>query len=166
MAETNVIRISEAPPGIRATIDASLNIRGTLDRALGELGTERKMRVAAEIDAFSAKPGALPADAVKAQVKLEALQKGFDEQEAALVFWTKEVHRRLDSLALDFPADVLAALDIHIAALKQKESKEQDDVDEVASRIREFDALRIHLQSYQQPKTGSHTKHGSEKKGV
>lgn len=153
MAAANVMTLVPDPSTtpIRATVDALLNTRRALERAVGDLGRERARKVAERIDAFCAAAAksdtVAPADALKAETEIAALQKTYDDQEQALHDWEAAVNDRLANLAIEYWAEVLEALEVQIATLKQQESKEQGDVDAVKSVILEFDQLRNELQA-------------------
>ena len=170
MAAANVMTLVPDPSAtIHATIDALLNTRRALERAVGDLGRDRKKKIVERIDAFCAAASkadvVVPADALKAQLEVEAIKKLVDDQEAALEAWEAAVNDRLTQLAIDYRAEVLEALDTQIAALKLQESKEQGDVDAVKSVILEFDHLRSELQNVRQPAAASAAKKGTPAKG-
>src|SRR3954471_4999161 len=129
MAAANVITLVTDPSTtpIRSTVDALLNTRRALERAVGDLGREREKKVADRIDAFCAaaakNDAVVPAEALKAQVEIAALAKSYDDQEQALHDWETAVNDRLTHLAVEYWAEVLEALDVQIATLKQQESK-------------------------------------------
>jgi hypothetical protein len=156
MADPQVRRFPDvAATGTRATINAALSARRALERALAQLGRERERKVLEKIDGILAKSTFTPADTMKAQLELEALRKTFNDQEAAFRFWEAEASNRLSRLAVDSWSDVLEVLDAQIAALRQRETKEQDEVDEVKAIISEFEALRAELQLKRYPSAGS-----------
>jgi chaperonin cofactor prefoldin len=155
MGDANVRPFPElAATGIRATIDAVLRMRSTLERAIADLGRAREKKVLERIDLFLSRSTITPADAQKAQQELVAVRKIFEDQEAALRFWESEVNNRLGRLAVDNWTELVEALDARIASLRQQEEKEQGDVDELKSVISEFEALRAELQLKRYP-TGS-----------
>jgi hypothetical protein len=129
------------PGGVRAATEAVVAARQNLEKATVALGEERQKKSAEKIEAFvaAAKTAVSPADALRTRSDFDAQTKTFDDQEGALEFWQDKLTARLKELADKAGPEVVSVLNSLVAALREQQAKEQVDVDNVASRIAEYE---------------------------
>jgi hypothetical protein len=150
MADGNVASIlSVVPGGVRAATDALVASLQNLERAEVALLDERRKKVADKIDAFigATRAAVSPADAVRTQQDLVVLRQAFEDQEKAFAFWTQELNNRLNELAASDAPEVINALNAQLAVLKERQAREQVDVENVALLIAEFEERIAAIQS-------------------